>query len=263
MLPSGSTVIDGMTMQAVVPAGTATASYTLRLAQSPADLRAVQRLRFEVFNIELKEGLAASYASGLDADPFDAVCDHLMVEDAASGRVVGTYRLQTGARAASALGYYCAQEFDFSVYEALRHELLELGRACIAQQHRSMQVLSLLWRGIAEYATARGARYLFGCSSLTSQDPAVGHAAYVALQAYLAPERLRTLALAAYGLPRADAVLVEAHIPKLLTAYLALGAWVCSPPALDRNFGTIDFLTCLDLHSPHMAQRRKRFGITS
>jgi len=238
-------------------------SYTLRMAQSPADLHAVQRLRFEVFNLELQEGLVASYASGLDADPFDAVCDHLMVEDAASRRVVGTYRLQTGARAAGALGYYCAQEFDFSTYEALRPELLELGRACIAQQHRSTHVLSLLWRGIAEYATARGARYLFGCSSLTSQDPAVGHAACVALHAYLAPPHLRTSALAPYCLPRADTLLAEVHIPKLLTAYLALGAWICSPPALDRNFGTIDFLTCLDLKSPHMAQRRKRFGITS
>lgn len=253
----------GMTPQTTVAAGTETAAYTLRLAKSQADLRAVQRLRFEVFNLELQEGLSASYERGLDADPFDAVCDHLMVEDAASGMVVGTYRMQTGARAAHALGYYCAQEFDFSVYAPLRHQLLELGRACIAQKHRSMQVLSLLWRGIAEYAMARGARYLFGCSSLTSQDPAVGHAAYVALQAYLAPEHLRTLALAAYRLPRIDAVSVDVHIPKLLTAYLALGAWICSPPALDRNFGTIDFLTCLDLQSPHMAQRRKRFGITS
>lgn len=252
-----------MTLLATAGASAEAASYTLRLAKSPADLRAVQRLRFEVFNLELQEGLAASYASGLDADPFDAVCDHLMVEDAASGRVVGTYRMQTGACAANALGYYCAQEFDFSIYEALRPELLELGRACIEHKHRSMQVLSLLWRGIAEYATARGARYLFGCSSLTSQDPAAGHAAYVSLQAYLAPQRLRTSALASYCLPRADTLSAEVHIPKLLTAYLALGAWICSPPALDRNFGTIDFLTCLDLQSPHMAQRRKRFGITS
>jgi putative hemolysin len=248
----------GASAQAQVQA----ASYTMRLAQSQVDIRAVQRLRFEVFNLELLEGLVASYASGLDADPFDEVCDHLMVEDAISGRVVGTYRLQTGAHAASALGYYCAQEFDFSIYEALRPEMLELGRACIAHQHRSMQVLSLLWRGIAEYAMAREARYLFGCSSLTSQDPAVGHAACVSLQAYLAPQRLRTSAHAAYALPRAETLLAEVHIPKLLTAYLALGAWICSPPALDRNFGTIDFLTCLDLQSPHMAQRRKRFGIT-
>lgn len=232
------------------------------MAATPADLRAVQRLRFDVFNLELNEGLATSYINGLDADPFDAVCDHLMVEDAASGKVVGTYRMQSGARAAKSLGYYCEQEFEFSRYEGLRDELLELGRACIAQQHRSMQVLSLLWRGIATYATQHGARYLLGCSSLTSQDPDIGRAAYIALQAHMAPEYLQTVPLQAYRIAPCGAHNAGVQIPKLLSAYLGLGAWICSPPALDRSFGTIDFLTCLDLQSPHMQQRRKRFGIT-
>jgi putative hemolysin len=240
----------------------AIAPYALRLAKSAADLHAVQRLRFEVFNLELHEGLAASYQTRLDADPFDAVCEHLMVEDVASGQVVGTYRMQTGAQAALALGYYCAQEFEFDVYEALRGELLELGRACIASEHRSMQVLSLLWRGIADYASAHGARYLFGCSSLTSQDSALGAAAYAALLPYLAPAPYQTQPLQIHQLQTSPAFGGDVRIPKLLSAYLSLGAWICGPPALDCNFGTIDFLTCLDLQSPHMAQRRKRFGIT-
>jgi putative hemolysin len=37
--------------------------------------------------------------------------------------------------------------------------------------------------------------------------------------------------------------------PKLMRAYLSIGAKICGPPALDREFGTIDFLTLLDLHS--------------
>eukprot|EP01035_Chromulina_nebulosa_P008556 gene8556-11597_t len=81
-------------------------SLQVRLAQSPADLRAAQALRFEVFNLELDEGLATSYDTGLDADPYDEVCDHLLVEDLAEGRVVGTYRLQTGHRAAQGLGFF-------------------------------------------------------------------------------------------------------------------------------------------------------------
>ncbi len=236
-------------------------SYRLRLVNSEADLRAVQALRYAVFNLELQEGLAQSHATGLDVDPFDAVCDHLMVERVADGAVVGTYRMQTGSRAALHIGYYCAQEFAFSVYEPYRSEILELGRACIAREHRSMQVLSLLWRGIAEYANAHGARYLLGCSSLTSQDPAQGHAAYARMAPNLAPAHLGTTPLAPYRLAAAPGPVVRADIPKLLSAYLALGAWICGPPALDRAFGTIDFLTCLDLQAPHMAQRRKRFGI--
>jgi putative hemolysin len=35
---------------------------------------------------------------------------------------------------------------------------------------------------------------------------------------------------------------------KLLRAYLVIGAKICGPPAIDREFGTIDFLTLLDLH---------------
>jgi hypothetical protein len=36
---------------------------------------------------------------------------------------------------------------------------------------------------------------------------------------------------------------------KLLHAYLAIGAKICEPPAIDREFGTIDFLTRLDLRA--------------
>lgn len=237
------------------------APYRLKLAQSQSDLLALQRLRFEVFNLELCEGLAASYALGLDADPFDDVCDHLVVVEESTGQVVGTYRLQTGDRAAQSLGYYCALEFDFSVYAQYRSEILELGRACIAKEHRSMQVLSLLWRGIAEYAHAHHARYLFGCSSLTSQDPALGQAAYQALQQSLAPIHLRSEPLDDKRIASVDTTGVRVQIPKLLSTYLALGAWICGPPAMDTDFCTIDFLTCLDLQSPHMTQRRQRFGI--
>jgi len=151
-------------------------TYAVRLTRSEADLRRAQALRFAVFNVELNEGLEGSHETGLDADPFDPVCDHLLVEHAASGEVVGTYRLQTGPSAASHRGYYSAQEFDFSPYELLRDEMIELGRACVHKDHRNMVVLGLLWKGIADYAREHGARFLCGCSSLTSQDAAAGAA---------------------------------------------------------------------------------------
>ena len=140
-------------------------AYSLRMAARASDVQAAQALRFEVFNLELDEGLAQSYDTGLDADPFDAVCDHLIVDDLAKGLVVGTYRLQTGLRARDALGYYSAQEFDFAPFEAMRAQTIELGRACIHADHRNFTVLNLLWKGIAGYAQQRGARYLLGCSS--------------------------------------------------------------------------------------------------
>src|SRR4051812_13330428 len=90
--------------------------YVARLARDAEDVRRAQRLRFEVFNLELNEGLAESHFTGLDLDRFDAVCDHLIVEDLAKGEVVGTYRLQTGEVAAANIGYYCEREFYFEQY---------------------------------------------------------------------------------------------------------------------------------------------------
>jgi len=236
--------------------------YRLRVAQTLSDLRAAQRLRFLVFNRELHEGLQESYATGLDEDEFDSVCAHLLVEDLRSGEVIGTYRMQSGAQALRHRGYYCSREFDLQPFEPLRVAVLELGRACIHADHRGFTVLSLLWRGIAEHAQQHGARYLLGCSSLTSQSPAVGVAAWQQLERHWAPEAFRTVPQADFRcVPTAGCARGTVGIPKLLSAYLALGAWVCGPPAIDRDFNTIDFLTLLDLQSPAMVQRRHRFGI--
>lgn len=224
-------------------------AYRVRFAETQQDLESVFRLRFLVFNLELQEGLESSYQHGHDTDPFDAVCDHLLVEHGPTGQAVGTYRLQSGSSAANHLGYYSAREFDFSPYEPLRGSLIEAGRASIHREHRSFEVLTLLWRGIAQYALARSARYLVGCSSISSQDPREGSAMYWRLREFLAEPALRTVPQAAFAFP----ISPESHAspdvrpPRLLRAYLSIGANICGPPAIDRDFKTIDFLTLLDL----------------
>jgi putative hemolysin len=234
------------------------AHYTTRLARNADEIRAAQVLRFEVFNLELNEGLASSHTTGRDEDPFDDVCDHLVVEHRPSSRIVGTYRLQTGLNAAAHLGYYCEQEFEFKMFEPARAEIIELGRACVDREHRNLIVLGLLWKGIADYAKDRGARYLMGCSSLTSQDAVAGASAYADLcRKYLADLQWRTRPLPAYDCSLSQLAPEPVKIPKLLRAYLALGAKICGPPALDRNFKTIDFLTMLDLEAlPSLARQR-------
>ena len=54
--------------------------YALRFARTLQDLQRIQRLRFEVFNLEMREGLDKSYASCRDEDAFDPHCHHMMVE---------------------------------------------------------------------------------------------------------------------------------------------------------------------------------------
>ena len=218
-------------------------SYHLRSAASETDRLAAFRLRFLVFNLELGEGLEAAYATGHDVDPFDAVCDHLVVEHSSSGAVVGTYRLQTETMAAANLGFYSQREFDFAPYRQLQHSVIEPGRACVHRDHRSTEVLNLLWRGIAEYALHHGGHYLIGCSSLTSQDPMHGSAVYEALQKYLVEPQLRTVPRVDSAMPLVPPGNASDKIPKLLRAYLAVGAKICGLPAIDREFKTIDFLT--------------------
>ena len=226
----------------------AASDYAVRLAQTPAEVQAAQTLRFEVFNLELNEGLPESFHTGLDADPFDAVCDHLVVEHLPARQVVGTYRLQTGRMAAANRGYYSAQEFDFTPYETVRGRLIELGRACVHRSHRNLAVLGLLWKGIADYARERGGRYLCGCSSITSQDPAVGASAYAELcRNHLVQPEFRTRPTPHHECPLRHLAEQPPKLPKLLRAYLSVGATICGPPALDREFKTIDFLTWLDL----------------
>jgi putative hemolysin len=239
--------------------------YRVRLAETVEDRDAACRLRFKVFNIELGEGLESSYRTGLDTDQFDLVCEHLLVEDKLENnpakRIVGTYRMQSGTIAAANLGYYSEQEFSFAPYEPLRAGILELGRASIDREHRTSDVLMLLWRGIAQYATDMGLRYLIGCSSLNSKDPAEGWQMYRQLEQYRVSPEFETMPTAAYVCPiqlagahaqpspgqQDPASRTPIKVPKLLKTYLAIGARIGAPPAWDREFGTIDFLTLMDL----------------
>lgn len=209
--------------------------YRLRFAKTEDDLDAVLRLRFEVFNVELGEGLASSYRTGRDRGAFDAQCHHLMVEDEA-GDVIGTCRLQTGAMALAANGFYSAGEFDLSALSAdVLRDAVELGRACIAREHRHTSVLYLLWKGITAYVVRQRKRYLFGCCSLTSQDAREGWTVAGLLRAgdhfhptFSAPPQ-RGFECVVNEESKGERP--EAKIPKLFKSYLRFGAKVCSPPS--------------------------------
>jgi putative hemolysin len=225
--------------------------FVARLALTEEERMAAYRLRFVVFNLEMNEGLESAYVDGYDKDHFDDVCDHLIVEDRKTGAIVGTYRMQMGDVAGQYFGYYSEQEFCFAPYESMRSQIVELGRACIHREYRSSEVLHLLWRGIARYALVNGARYMMGCCSLTSQDAEMGHAVYETLRHCMVRPELRTVATEAFALPAATVTRHGVEAPKLLRAYLTIGAKICSGPAIDREFKTIDFLTLLDLQMLH------------
>ena len=227
--------------------------YTLRFARTIEDLRELQRMRFEVFNLELQEGLERSFAEGRDEDRFDTACHHLMVCDSDSERVVGTYRLQTREMARENHGFYSAIEFNMS---SLPDEILdlsiEIGRACVARDHRCLKVLYLLWTGLARYMAFNRKRYLFGCSSLSSQNPAEGLAVWSNLQkgGYVHPT-FRIVPQVGFECQPSHSISIDAgatvQVPRLMRIYLSLGAHICGPPAIDREFKTIDYFSFFDI----------------
>ena len=249
--------------------------YTLRFAHSEDDVRAIQRLRFEVFNLELREGLEASYRTGRDEDAYDSICHHLMVIERATGAVVGTYRMQTAEMTAHAgRSLYAATEFDLSkLSRTVLERGVEVGRACVAAPHRTGRVIALLWQGLARYMAWHQRRYLFGCCSIPARSHAVGAQIYADLRAQK-PELFSTVhhiqplpALdcsrhAATGTTAAQDVesecsAISPELPGLFEGYIRLGAQLCGPPALDTMFGTVDFFMLLDLDS--LDQRARRF----
>ncbi len=221
-----------------------------RFARSQRDLEAIQRLRYRVFNLELGEGLASARHTGRDADAYDASSHHLMVIDERAGIAIGTYRLATRAMTASA-GFYAEREFDLGALDpAMLANSIELGRACIAAPYRGRRVLAMLWQGIAAYAAHNGARFLFGCTSLPAALAPAAEAITQTLDAAgFVDTNLPVKPRAGFEPNTAPdaAPFAREAIPPLLRRYLAMGARVASRPALDREFGTLDYFTALDV----------------
>lgn len=237
----------------LLPEGEFTAGrYVARFARTADEVDAVLRLRFEVFNLEMKEGLTESFETGRDLDVFDPHCHHMLVVDQQEGRIVGTYRMQTSEMATEGEGFYSAGEYDLDqIPQHIRDDSIEVGRACIHRDHRNRQVLFLLWRGLAAYVVSTGKRYFFGCSSISSQNPDEGLALHRQLdesgqvhRAFSAPPRDALRCKPGDDWPEGEKV----EVPALFRTYLRYGSKVCSPPAIDREFGTIDFLVLLDTH---------------
>jgi putative hemolysin len=232
----------------VPPLEQPTARYRTALATTPADVEAAQRLRHEVFALECGAALdPVGAASGRDVDEWDEHCDHLVVHEEVSGRVVGTYRLLRPERAAALGRSYGDGEFDLTRLAGLRPGLVEAGRSCVHPDHRTGAVIAPLWAGVARYVLDRGHTHLGGCASIPLAD---GGATAAGLWGLLVRERR----LAPAGLWVRPHVPFDVHapalpgrlvLPPLIKGYLRIGARVCGRPAHDAAFGTADFYVLL------------------
>lgn len=222
--------------------------YVVSLARDQADVRAAQRLRHQVFAGEMGARLDGP-EPGLDIDAFDAYCDHLLVREADTGDVVGTYRLLPPERARVAGRLYSETEFDLARLAPIRDDLVEVGRSCVHPLHRNGAVIALIWAGLARYMSRTGHNWLAGCCSIPLADGGtLAAATWDTVRARnLAPEEYW---VTPHKLWNPDSVARpegRTELPALLRGYLRLGAWVCGAPAHDPDFGVADLYVLLSL----------------
>ena len=220
---------------------------SLSLATTPEEVREVQRLRYQVF-VEAMGLESLQNGDGLEKDDYDDYCDHLLVRDTRTLKVVGTYRVLGGRGLARTGRFYSENEFDLSRLQHLRPRILEAGRACIHPDYRGGGVLMMLWAGLAACMKRENAEYLIGCASVSLADGGntINSVYQQVAGAHMAPPEYRVepkLAFPLHDGPPAGNVTV----PALIKGYLRSGAWICGQPAWDPDFHCADLFMMLPL----------------
>ena len=241
----------------------------VRLARSRSEVRRAQALRYQVFYQELDAiADARTLQKRRDVDPFDAVCDHLLVFDHSSRRrtltgqkpaIVGTYRLLRQDVAELNSGFYSADEYDIGPLVESHRDLrfLELGRSCVLAPYRNKRTVELLWHGNWSYVLMHRIDAMFGCASLEGTDPDKLAMALSYLHHFHgAPEgwNVRALDHRYVDMNRmpADAIDQKAALralPPLIKGYLRLGGYVGDGAVIDYQFNTTDVMIVLPVHA--------------
>ena len=238
LCPSGQTVISDAVQRPAV------GKISVGWARHQDEVRAAQRLRYQVFAVEMGATLPITLA-GHDIDLFDDYCEHLLVRDEASGEVIGTYRVLTPTQAKRAGGTYSDTEFDLTRLRSLRERMVELGRSCVHIDHRSGAVILALWGALAEFMARNRLDTMIGCASIPMQTGGLSSGQAAASiwrqvrQTHLAPIEYHVTPRLALPVDQLDGSL-DIEPPALIRGYLRLGAKVLGAPAWDPDFNSAD-----------------------
>lgn len=219
--------------------------YLVKTADQVSELKEVLLLRGKTF---FEEYQVNNNGNPFDIDRHDFQCDHLIIQERATGKMIGTYRILCSKFTQE---FYSANEFDLTGFLSTPGIKLELGRACIDPDHRNGVVLNLLWRGVLQYAVQTNADYLFGCSSVKTESYRSSQNINEALKRENKwDDQWKITPKSEFQFSEADkhsTQLDSIEIPSLLKSYLNAGARVCGEPAYDRDFHCLDYLTVLKL----------------
>ncbi len=240
--------------------------YLLKTVETSRELTEALRLRYQVFHREM---IGKRKSRGVDVDEFDFICDHLVIIDQKTEKIVGTYRMNSSLFSNR---FYSANEFNIRKLIELPGNKLELGRACIHKDYRHGIVISLLWRGIAEYMQKTNSDILFGCASLQTQcaksaallyryfasfDRLVDQFSCPPTFSYQSSELEKHISEMQGPMTNEEILVAENLMPALCRAYLKAGATFSGIPAYDEEFKCFDFLTILKRDRLHQALWRK------
>lgn len=233
-------------------------------ARHQDEVRQAQKLRFDVFAAEMGARLTTPIP-GHDIDLFDDYCEHLLVRDAQSQQVIGTYRVLTPAQAKRVGGTYSDTEFDLTRLRSLRPRMVELGRSCVHPSHRHGGVIMALWGALADFMVRNQLDTMIGCASIpmlyngvVSGDVAASIWQQVR-QTHLAPIEYHVLPRLPLPVDQLDAS-ISVEPPALIKGYLRLGARVLGAPAWDPDFNTADLPMLMRLADLHPRYRKHFLG---
>ena len=254
--PMSTTLFDHITSE----------NLTLRIAETPAEIEAAQRLRYDIFYREMgATATPAMMESGREIEAYDPICDHLIVVDEhapVGQQIIGTYRMLLQERAEQAgMGLYTETEFDISKLKATGGRILEISRSCIHPNYRSKAAINLLWKGIAAYVFKNNVDYLVGVPSFEGTDLNAIKDSLAYLNAYHATDdAIRPVALPEFyhALPVVDKETIDPKkaffdLPPLLKGYIRIGCTIGEGCFIDTQFNTVD--VCIVLHVESSAGR--------
>lgn len=260
-------VVPSAPAASTTPANSAAAkpgAITVRWAQHLDEVRAAQKLRYEIFALEMGARLNST-VPGYDVDIFDPYCEHLLVCDQASGQVVGTYRVLTPAQAKRIGSTYSDTEFDLTRLRTLRERMVELGRSCVHPEHRHGGVIMALWGALGEFMVRNQLDTMIGCASIPMLHNGVV-SGDVAASIWRKVQTAHLAPIEYHVRPRLPLPLetlrddLDVEPPALIKGYLRLGAKVLGAPAWDPDFNSADLPILLRMADLHPRYRKHFLG---
>lgn len=233
--------------------------YTTRLAETAEDIAAAQRLRHLSFH----------GTEGVDADEFDAICTHILVEESRTGRLVCCFRILPLTGGSEIGRSYSAQYYELSALQDFQGPMVEMGRFCIDPAVKDPDILRVAWGAMTRYVDDNGVEMLFGCSSFHGTDEQEYLDAFAMLkERHLAPKRwlprVKAPQVFRFGQKlrrKPDAKKAMLRMPPLLRTYLLMGGWVSDHAVVDRNMNTLHVFTGLEINAIPPARKRLLRGV--